>query len=391
METMMGNRLNKIYERAMDNYQRGYIDKALEQCEKGISLNLKDVRLLNLKGMLLYIKGDLKGSIATWQINSHYNNDEISKIYLNDAKKDEENLKLYYLAESDIREFKIDAALEKLEKCRVSDFNSINVNNALSICYLRKGDYLRAMEFNEKSLNINKEGNIALEIKNQINGYLQDPTDEFKSSIKKRAMIIILILIIAIAIFSIMNIGIKDILFNKNDDLVVNEEIINEKVINEKLTNEEVTDEEIINEDANGANILEEVEKEQVTKLNSEEEIEKAYNQAMRLFDEKEYDDAIELLKSAYNSDLYTYYRKHILFLLASCYYEKNQFKEAIAYYEEYIAKYDKTYIEEIYYKLALAYEEIDLNKSKEYAEHINKEFKNSIYNNSKISKIISK
>ena len=382
----MGNRLNKIYERAMDNYQRGYIDKALEQCEKGISLNLKDVRLLNLKGMLLYIKGDLKGSIATWQINSHYNNDEISKIYLNDAKKDEENLKLYYLAESDIREFKIDAALEKLEKCRVSDFNSINVNNALSICYLRKGDYLRAMEFNEKSLNINKEGNIALEIKNQINGYLQDPTDEFKSSIKKRAMIIILILIIAIAIFSIMNIGIKDILFNKNDDLVVNEEIINEKAISEELTNEEVT-----NEDANNVNTLEEVEKEQVNKLNSEEEIEKAYNQAIHLFDEKKYDDAIEILKSAYNSDLYTYYRKHILFLLASCYYEKNQLKEAIEYYEEYIAKYDKTYIEEIYYKLALAYEEIDLNKSKEYAEHINKEFNNSIYNNSKISKIISK
>ena len=67
------------------------------------------------------------------------------------------------------------------------------------------------------------------------------------------------------------------------------------------------------------------------------------------------------------------------------------QFKEAIEYYEEYIAKYDKTYIEEIYYKLALAYEEIDLNKSKEYAEHIKKEFSNSIYNNSKISQIISK
>ena len=25
----MGNRLNKIYERAMDNYQRGYIDKGI--------------------------------------------------------------------------------------------------------------------------------------------------------------------------------------------------------------------------------------------------------------------------------------------------------------------------------------------------------------------------
>ena len=210
METMMGNRLNKIYEKAMDNYHGGYIEKALEQCEKGISLNLKDVRLLNLKGMLLYIKGDLKGAIAVWQINSHYNNDEISKIYLNDAKKDEEKLKLYSLAESDIREFKIDDALEKLEKCRVSDFNSINVNNALAICYLRKGNYLRAMEFNEKALNINKEGKTALEIKNQINGYLQDPRDEFKSSMKKRGMIILLILISATAIFNVINIGNKD-------------------------------------------------------------------------------------------------------------------------------------------------------------------------------------
>ena len=67
------------------------------------------------------------------------------------------------------------------------------------------------------------------------------------------------------------------------------------------------------------------------------------------------------------------------------------QFKEAIGYYEEYIAKYDKTYIEKIYYKLDLVYENTELNKSKEYVEHIKKEFSNSIYNNSKISQIISK
>ena len=91
----MGNKLNKIYEKSMDNYNKGYIEKALEECEKGISLNLKDVRLLNLKGMLLYIKGDLKGAIAVWKINKDYNNDEISKIYIRDAKKDEENIKLY--------------------------------------------------------------------------------------------------------------------------------------------------------------------------------------------------------------------------------------------------------------------------------------------------------
>ena len=112
-------------------------------------------------------------------------------------------------------------------------------------------------------------------------------------------MIILLILISATAIFNVINIGNKDnkdILSNKNDGLVVNEEIM-------------------INEEANDVTILEDVEKEQINKL----------------------------------------------------------------------------YSEEIYYKLALAYEDTDLNKSKEYAEHIKKEFSNSIYNNSKISQIISK
>ena len=33
----MGNIMNKIYEKAMNNYHRGYIEKALK-CEKGISL-----------------------------------------------------------------------------------------------------------------------------------------------------------------------------------------------------------------------------------------------------------------------------------------------------------------------------------------------------------------
>ena len=356
----MGNKLNKIYEKSMDNYNKGYIEKALEECEKGISLNLKDVRLLNLKGMLLYIKGDLKGAIAVWKINKDYNNDEISKIYLRDAKKDEENIKLYSLAEHDIKEFKIDNAIEKLEKCRVSDFNSINVNNALSICYLRKGNYLKAMEFNEASLIINKEGKTALEIRNQINGYLQDPVDEFKNSIKKKVLIILLILLGLIAIFVFLNINKKDeVLSNNTENIEENEEIINKEIINEEVNNEEKNT--------------------QVNKLNSEEEIKKAY------------DESIEKLQSAYNSDVDTYYRKHVLFLLASCYYEKNQINEAIQYYEEYIGKYDETYIEEIYYKLALAYENIDLNKSKEYANYIKNKFSNSIYNNSKISQIISK
>ena len=125
--------------------------------------------------------------------------------------------------------------------------------------------------------------------------------------------------------------------------------------------------------------------------LNSNEEIEKAYEKSLDLFDECKFNEAVEELKSAYNSKVDTYYKRHILFLLASCYYEENNHQEAIKYYEEYISKYDNTYLEEIYYKLALLYEEKDLNKSKEYANIVRNTFGKSIYNNSKISNIISK
>lgn len=86
METMMGNRLNKIYEKAMDNYHGGYIEKALNNVKRHI-FKFKRCEIIKFKGNAIIYKRRFKGAIAVWQINSHYNNDEISKIYLNDAKR----------------------------------------------------------------------------------------------------------------------------------------------------------------------------------------------------------------------------------------------------------------------------------------------------------------
>lgn len=378
----MGNRLNKIYEKAMDYYNNGYIERALEECEKGISLDLKNSKILNLKGILLYIKGDLKGAISVWKINSHYNDDEISKIYLKDSKNDEEKIQLYCSAERDIKEFKIDDAIRKLEICIESDFNSINVNNSLSVCYLRKANYMQAIDFNEKSLNIDKEGKKALEIKNEINSFLIDPKEEFKESIKKRMIIILVFLTFISIILGVLN----KLTINKNEE--------NLSIINENIDINEGADNQLLEEN-NLSEALEIENTEETTEnivvLNSNEEIEKAYEKSLDLFDEGKFNEAVEELKSAYNSKVDTYYKRHILFLLASCYYEENNHQEAIKYYEEYISKYDNTYLEEIYYKLALLYEEKDLNKSKEYANIVRNTFGKSIYNNSKISNIISK
>ena len=69
---------NKIYEKALSLYNNGNIDKAIELCEKGISNSLKDGKILNLKGLLLYTQGRLEEANALWKMNKDYNNDSIA-------------------------------------------------------------------------------------------------------------------------------------------------------------------------------------------------------------------------------------------------------------------------------------------------------------------------
>ena len=73
---------NKLYSKAIKYYEEGKIEKALLKCEEAISLNLRNSAALNLKGLLLYLKGNLDEAVATWKINSDFNDDEIlQKLY----------------------------------------------------------------------------------------------------------------------------------------------------------------------------------------------------------------------------------------------------------------------------------------------------------------------
>ena len=49
----------KKYIKALDNYNNGYIDKAIKLCEESISINIKNSAAINLKGLLYYLNGDL--------------------------------------------------------------------------------------------------------------------------------------------------------------------------------------------------------------------------------------------------------------------------------------------------------------------------------------------
>ncbi len=84
----MKNNNKKEYKKALNLYNNGYIDKAIEICEIGISRSLEDSNLLNLKGLLLYLKGELEEAISLWKINKYHNDDEIAKAYLKDIEID---------------------------------------------------------------------------------------------------------------------------------------------------------------------------------------------------------------------------------------------------------------------------------------------------------------
>ena len=83
-------------------------EEAIELCEKGISNSLKDAKILNLKGLLLYTKGKLEEAIALWKINKDYNNNSIAKAYIEDSKNDFNRYLLCKEAESLINNLYID-------------------------------------------------------------------------------------------------------------------------------------------------------------------------------------------------------------------------------------------------------------------------------------------
>lgn len=140
------NKSQKIYSRALNKYNNGYIDSAIKLCEESISIDIKNKSSINLKGLLLYLKGDLDKAQKLWKMNYQVNEDEVAQKYLESSKKDNEKIQFYKEALILIEKFKIDEALVLLEKCAESDFNYINVNNYSALCYMKKGQYARALE-----------------------------------------------------------------------------------------------------------------------------------------------------------------------------------------------------------------------------------------------------
>ena len=402
----------KVYVKAMNKYNDGYIKKALSLCEKSISLNNRNAAALNLKGILYYLEGDLDKAKNMWNINYKRNNDNVSKKYLDDSVRDKEKLHLYVRALELIKKYNINGALKLLNKCENSDFNFINVNNNITLCYIKQGEYVKALQYIKKVLKVDKNNTQAFLNKKTL---MEFGTLKRKINYKK-IVIGIFIIILIISLFFMA----KMFMYNKSFSIFgvkkfQKETSLNSKKVNSKTKNlVQIHNQEInsfpreqltasiknnnfeqivgyvstwkdINLKMNDRLLL--VKAEDIIKRNG---IQFFYEKGTTSMNNKKFSEAKKYFLNALLYSSGSYLKEHIIYMLAVSYKSTSDFQNALKYYELNLKQYPRgTYCEEVLYNLIIINKELNITKSKIYAQKLVKQFPRSQYNNSIVKEIL--
>ncbi|SFC82720.1 tetratricopeptide repeat protein [Clostridium uliginosum] len=415
---------NKFYNKAIKYYQSGQINKALEICELGLSYSLKSSAILNLKGLLLYQKGNLEGAITVWKINKDFNNDVIAFNYINDAKEDQTRGQLYLLGEKKLKELNIQEAITLFEKCAESDFNSIKVNTALSLCYQKKGQFEKSIEHMNKALSIDKNSKMAKQIKKEL-----IEVKAYKDSSKKILLPLISLVVISLicgiaynlpkyfksnkdtnynSIVSSQDKTTGDLQTNQNEEVQANKEqenlqeaskndvsktTFNSQKIMEAISKNDFDSMYLELNNVNEKNLKDEDKAiyRQCTDVLKTSGVENFYERAMKEFNSNNYEKAMLEFEKAYAYVGSSYLKEHVLFYSAVNLDKLSNTKEAVKMYEEYYNEYPKgVYTDNALYNVALLISNIDKDKSLYYATKLRDDFPNSIYLNNNITSILN-
>jgi len=419
------DRSGKVYVKAMNKYNDGYIDKSLILCEKSISLNNANAAALNLKGILHYLKGDLGKAKEMWNINYRRNNDKVSKKYLSDSVRDKENLHLYINALELIKKLNISGALVTLKQCENSHFNFINVNNNISICYIKQGEYDKALQHINEVLKVDKKNTQAIANKKTLIEYGNLKRDiNYKKIIIVTPIIFLVIIMLFLAkiwMYNIKKISIIGIKKMENEISLITKtnkektkktvEIQNQKFKDKKTEikiqpipkfPKEQFKESIKNK--NMEQILIYINKWKNTNLNVNDRLLLAqgekiikgdgilffYKKGTSYLDKKNFIEAQRYFIYALQYSDGSYLKEHIIYMLAVSYKSVLDFQNALVYYKLSLKEFPAgIYTEEVLYNLIIINKEIDINKAKGYAEKLVKQFPNSQYDNSIVKKIL--
>ncbi|PJI08920.1 MULTISPECIES: tetratricopeptide repeat protein [Clostridium] len=410
------NKSKKNYKKALLCFQKGYIDKAISLCEKSISIDIRNNAALDLKGMLLYFKGNLDEANAIWKLNAYNNNDGAAKKYLEDISDDKKRLNYYIKALKCIKRVEIEEALEFLDECSKSSYNCINVNNNMALCYMKQGKYQKAISKIEDVLKIDINNEMALKNKKELVhlGIMKNRIDTGKIFKTLTAIIIVIVMIfgafeaknyIKNRKVSIKKTPSKKIIKKETPKSKVKTPIKKKKVVKQEIFNGSELQKAVDNKDFNKIYEYEEKWKDKSSLgVNDKVLISKAldvltsdgvqyfYKNGTNLIQNKDYEGGKQSLLKAYKYGEKSYLYSDIIYFLAEAYKNTNDAQNAINYYSMYDQKFSKgSYEETVLYNLAILNKDVNIEAAKRYANKLSNSYPESIYNNSNISDIINR
>ncbi|MFT8315964.1 MAG: tetratricopeptide repeat protein [Clostridium sp.] len=408
------NKSNVYYGKALNYYQKGYIEKAIEFCEKSISDNIKNKAAIDLKGLLYYLKGDITNCRALWKLNSQVNNDKVAKKYLEGIDKDQERFKLYVEAVKKIKDMKINEAIGLLSECDSSDFNTIDVNNYLCVCYIKQGNFQKAKEKLEKVMKIDKYNYMALENRKTLVEYGEIKIKFFNKKYFYAASLIticiVVVLSVSIGMKFLSNLRIassepkKSITLKTNNKSSSNpsgSSIEEKKDTNLQFPYDDVKNAIDSKDYEKTYSYIEQWKNENVRinykeilsqgeKLLTEEGVVYFYKQGTVFFNNKDYNNAVKEFLKAFNYGNSNYLYPHIIYFIGESYKNLGDYENAINFYSIYDTNFSQgDYEETVLYNMAIINKNIDINKAKQYASRLSDNYPHSIYNNSNIKDIV--
>ncbi|NMM62184.1 tetratricopeptide repeat protein [Clostridium sp. P21] len=407
----------KTYVKALNKYNNGYIDKAIDLCEQSISMDIKNAASINLKGLLYYLKGDIDNAQKLWKMNYEINKDGVAERYLINTKTDKEKLYIYKKAVGLIKELHVNAALELLEKCSESDYNYINVNNYKTICYIKKGEYDKAINSLENVMKVDKNNSIAKENKKTLvkYGIIKNRIDARKAVYCLVGVLLVIVIVFGIpAIFrGTKNIAVKFSHNDKTSKSNIQKTPSNNvnKVVKEapkKVQQESFPGDKIKNDlqNKNYENVYEDYMKWKDKNISNNDKsilasadqllkgegVEYFYGRGFNYINSQDYSNAKSYLAKAYELGDKHYLYPHIIYMLGSAFYLSGDFPNGIKYYTQYDEKYAQSdYEEAVLYALAIMYKDSDKTKAADYGQKLVDKYPKSIYNNSVIKSVINR
>lgn len=379
----------KKFNEALNMIDRDFITSATEIIDEALELNPKDVDILNLKGLLKFLKCNFDESFESFYKSTCYDNNELAQKYVKILTSEEFGIFLsrYNHAIRFINNDLNQESIQILENIVNEEPELIEPYLVLHLIYEKLGnneksnEYLDALRKVDKDNSLFEKGASIQPVKES-----EETVSPKKAKSHKPLYALIAILVILAGALYLNNKKQLDKLSNqitkKNEQIDKTNKKLDKTNKNLDKTKNELNkakEEKKIEESKDKTEII----------VGDEEDL---FNKAMDLKQEDEYKEAIKYLKLVVSNGKTKKYVSEAIYQLALLNENEKNNEEAIKYYKKYINTYKPSdnYYDDSYYNLGmLYYKEGDLEEAQQAFYSLRAEDPDSMYNNSQVEDIL--